>query len=299
MPVSIEGQTAALADRQHGNVTREQLLGLGCSEDQIDRQVKAGRLHRVHRGVYAVGRPARTALERASAAVLACGAGAALSHSSALALWELQDRWPRRLEVTVAGHRRPSGIRTHCYVDLERRDLRRHKGIRVTSPARALLDCAPRLSDKRLPRAVNEARRRGLLGQAELADVIVRSPRHRGARRLAQFVEGRSGPTRSEWEDAFPAFCRRFGLPEPVMAAKVAGYEVDALFPREHVIVELDSWAFHSTREAFERDRERDVNTLAAGFATIRLTWQRMHGRPHEEAARLHHILKRRRPRAA
>ncbi|MBV9166660.1 MAG: type IV toxin-antitoxin system AbiEi family antitoxin domain-containing protein [Solirubrobacterales bacterium] len=259
MPVSIEGQIAALADRQHGNVTREQLLRLGCSEDQIDRQLKDGRLHRVHRGVYAVGRPARTALERASAAVLACGAGAALSHSSALALWELQDRWPRRFEVTVPGHRRPSEIRTHCYVDLERRDLRRHKGIRVTSPARALLDCAPRLSDKRLPRAVNEARRRGLIGHAELADVIVRSPRHRGARRLAQF----------------------------------------ALFPREQVIVELDSWAFHSTREAFERDRERDVNTLAAGFATIRLTWQRMHRRPRDEAARLHQILKRRRPRAA
>lgn len=298
-PNSIDSRIAALAGRQHGNATRVQLLSLGLSEDQIDRRLKARRLHRAHRGVYAVGRPARTALERAAAAVLACGTGAALSHSSAQALWELQDHWPSRLEVTVPGQRRPNGITTHCYVDLAERDLRRHKGIRVTSPARSLLDCAPRLRDERRARAVNEARRRKLVDLADLADVMDRFPRHRGAHRLAPFLRRQGGPTRSEWEDAFPVFCRRFGLPEPVMAAKVAGYEVDALFAREKVIIELDSWEFHWTRESFERDRERDVKTLAAGFVTVRLTWGRMHGRPCEEAARIHEILEQRRPRAA
>lgn len=83
------------------------------------------------------------------------------------------------------------------------------------------------------------------------------------------------------------------------MAAKVAGFEVDALFPLEKVIVELDSWRFHSSRESFERDRERDATTLAAGHVTVRLTWERMHERPDAEAARLHEILRQRRSEAA
>jgi very-short-patch-repair endonuclease len=83
------------------------------------------------------------------------------------------------------------------------------------------------------------------------------------------------------------------------MAARVAGYEVDALFPSEKVIVELDSWGFHSSRESFESDRERDASTLAASHVTVRLTWERMHRRGAIEAARLQQILRDRRPRAA
>jgi predicted transcriptional regulator of viral defense system len=295
----IDSAIAAIADSQHGNITREQLLALGVDDKKIGYRVKAGRLHRVHRGIYAVGRPPRTALERAAAAVLACGPGAALSHFSALALWRLAQRWPTSFEVTITDDRRPRGIRVHRCDGLARRDFRRHDGIRVTSPARTLLDCAPYLSDRRLARAVNAARQSRNLRLTELADVIERFPAHRGARRLGVLLDARGGPTRSEWEDAFPAFCRRFGLPEPVMAARVAGYEVDALFPSEKVIVELDSWGFHSSRESFESDRERDASTLAASHVTVRLTWERMHRRGAIEAARLQQILRDRRPRAA
>ena len=177
--------------------------------------------------------------------------------------------------------------------------MRKRTGIRVTSPARTLLDCTPLLSQKALTRAVNEALRRKLVRRSDLADVIERFPHHPGARRLAEFVNAKGGPTRSGWEDDFPAFCRHFGLPEPVMAATVAGWEVDALFPDERVIVELDRWDFHSSRESFESDRERDASTLAAGHVTVRVTWERMHERPAREAARLQTILDQRRDKAA
>ena len=294
----VDALIARLAARQHGNVTQLQLRDLGVTRNGIAHRVKLGRLHRVHRGVYAVGRPPRTALERASAAVLACGPGAVLSHRCALALWGLTPRWPARFAVIVQGDRRPTGIAVHR-ARLAPADVRRHHGISVTSPARTLLDCAPQLTDGALRRAFNDARRALGLRPGELARVVQCNPNYPGAGRLKALVGGRGGPTRSQWEDEFPAFCRRFGLPEPVMSTIVAGLEVDALFPEEKLIVELDSWGYHSDRAAFERDRERDATTLAAGHVTIRITWERMHARAAQEAARLHKILRQRRARAA
>ncbi len=284
---------AAIAARQHGNITRQQLFKLGLNGKQIEYRLKVGRLHRVHRAVYAVGRPPRTAIERAAAAVLACGPDAALSHKSALALWGLTS-WPNYADVIAPGDRRPAGIRTRCNVPLAPRDLRTHNDIRVTSPARTLLDCAPILTTKALTRAVNDARRAKLLKPKDLEDVVRRFPNNRGAHRLRPFLDAAGGPTRSEWEDAFPAFCKRYGLPAPVMSVTLAGHEVDALFPDHRLIIELDSWEFHQTRASFESDRDRDADALAAGHATVRLTWERMHQQPRREADRLGKILQNR-----
>ena len=103
------------------------------------------------------------------------------------------------------------------------------------------------------------------------------------------------GPSRSDWERAFPAFCRRHGLPRPRLNTTIAGYEVDAVWPDARLIVELDGWEFHSSRTAFESDRDRDAETLLAGFATVRITWERMHGAAAAEAERLNAILAARR----
>jgi hypothetical protein len=296
--MSLDAAVAVLSENQHGNVTRTQLFAVGLSPDQISYRVKHGRLHRVHTGVYAVGRPATTALERATAAVLACGDGAALSHRAALALWGLA-KWPWVMEVTVPHDRRTKGLRVHRAPGLIGRDFRTHQGIRVTSPARTVLDCAPGLTDKAFARAVNDGRRNIGLRPHHLADVIERFPNHPGARRLRPFVDAKGGPTRSEWEDAFPAFCQQYELPEPVMSTSVAGYEADALFPDEQIVIELDSWEFHGDRQAFESDRDRDVDRLVAGFVTVRITWERIEKRSAREAARLHKILRQRRRRAA
>ncbi len=280
-----------LARRQHRNVTRAQLLALGVSAEAIQRLVERGWLHRVHPGVYSVGTPATTPLELAAAAVLACGGAAALSHGSALALWGLAKRWPEPVHVTTSADRRPSGLVVHRTATLARADIRAHLNIRATRLARTLLDCAPTMTKRALTRAVNDALRSSHLSHAQLADVCARNPRHRGTKLLRPFVERPTGPTRSQLEDAFLEFCRRYGLPLPRVNVVVCGYEVDALFERERVIVELDGWDFHNDRRSFERDRAKDFDTLLAGFVTVRITWERLHKHPRREAENLKRIL--------
>ncbi len=280
---------ARLAARQHGNITCAQLHALGLSKKAIARRVARGWLHKVHRGVYAVGRPPRTPLERAAAAVLACGATAALSHGSALALWGFAERWEAPLHVTSASDRRHPGIVTHQARGLTRADIRTQLGIRVTSPARTILDCAPGLP--KLTRVVNDALHSPFLTHAQLADVRRRSPTHVGAKLLDPFLSETDGLTRSGFEDDFLGFCERFGLPRPSTNTRVAGHVVDALFADRQLIVELDGWEFHHDREAFETDRDRDADTLAAGLKTVRITYERLRQRPEQEADRLRKIL--------
>ncbi len=281
-------------------MTRKQLLGLGLDDYAVGYRVRKGRLYRVHHGVYGVGRPAVTPIERAAAAVLACGPGAALSHGSAMTLWGFWKRWDTPFEVSTARDRRPKGICVHRTRKPTGRDVRRHLGIVVTSPARTILDVAPRLSERSLKRAVNDARHSKLLSLEALEETLKQHPRHPGVRCLLPFLEHpEDKPSRSDWEDEFPAFCERFGLPRPVMNATVCGFEVDAAFPEEKVIVELDSWGFHSSRTSFEDDRERDATTAAAGWQTVRITWRRFEEKPRREAQRLHTILAARRGRTA
>jgi very-short-patch-repair endonuclease len=294
LPVDLA--IARIAGRGHGNVTRGLLLSLGLDANAITYRVRIGRLYRVHRGVYAVGRPPHVPLERAAAAVLACGPGAALSDESALTLWGFAREWPDIPQVTIPADRdrRPAGIDVHRRAGLTRADLRITFGIRATSPARTLLDCAARRSRAgTLTRLVNDALHTPYVTRGQLTDVAARNPGHRGARRLSPFVEQSDGATRSALEDRFLAFCERFGLPRPRVNTQVAGYEADAHFPAHRLVVELDGWEFHNDRTAFESDRDRDADRLAAGLTTVRLTWDRLTAQPAAEAARLRLILDR------
>jgi len=287
----ISQAIAAIALRQHGNVTRAQLVDLGLNDNAIAHRAARGLLHPVHRGVYAVGRPARMPLERAAAAVLACGPDAVLSHRSALTLWGIEREWRSPLHVSlIRGDRRPPGLSVHRPANLTRADVRFQLGIRVTSPARTLLDCAPELTRRALVRAVNDARLSRLLTPAQLDGVLARNPVHPGAARL-RAVELPVRPTRSPFEDDFARFCEHHGLPAPQLNTTVHGYEVDAFFPEQRLIVELDGWDFHRTRQAFETDRERDAHMLAHGIVTVRITKERLRERPGPEAARLRALL--------
>ena len=173
-------------------------------------------------------------------------------------------------------------------------DVRIHFGIRVTSPARTLLDCAPRMGVRALTRAVNDARIARRLRMLDLVDVVKRNPHHPGAARLAPLL-GTGAPTRSPLEDKFLRFCKRFGLPRPNVNTTVGGHEVDAFFEAERVIVELDGYESHSDPSTFESDRERDAHALASGLPTIRITEKRLDNAPAREAERLHAILRARR----
>lgn len=293
----IDAVIAAVAHRRHGCITRQQLLDLGLGPAAIAYRVRTGRLYPVFAGVYTVGRPPVTPLERACAAVLACGPRAALSHACAMVLWDVWKRWQPPFDVTAPQPRRRAGIKAHRARALRLRDVTTHRGIRTTTLARTLLDTAPRLTDRQLARAANDSLHTHFLTRSQLAELLHRHPDHPQARRLARFTDDtRGGPTRSSFEDDFPAFCERFGLPRPIMNATVAGYEVDALFQAEKVIVELDSWEFHKDRQTFESDRDRDADTLAqTGHVTVRITWERIEERAHREAARLYRILQARR----
>jgi hypothetical protein len=290
---------AAVAAKQNGNITRRQLLDLGLDDAAIAYRVKIGRLHRVFRGVYAVGRRPITPHEWAGAAVLACGPGAVLSHSSAMALWGFWRRWDQPYEVTIVGDRRTSAIRVHRSTTLRRRDVTTQLGVRVTTPARTALDMSPRLNDKALKRVVNNMLGSLWANEGQFAETLARHPHAPGALRIAKLLGLPGTPTRSGWEDDFPTFCEAHGLPVPVMGAPLFGYIVDALFVAERVIVELDSWPFHGDKIAFETDRERDVVSLAHGYVTVRVTEERFEERPQHEAQRLHAILAAHAPRAA
>jgi very-short-patch-repair endonuclease len=297
MATDADRRLGRLAARQYGHVTRAQLVELGLSRQMIARRVSAARLIRVHDGVYAVGHRRTEALAVAAAAIMAGGPGAALSHSSAAVLWEMRRRWPTPPEITVPSDRRPPLVKVHLSTALTSRDIRTQLGVRVTSPARTVLDIAPRLTDKALARAVNDARHNRYLTLDSLADALNRFRNHPGRRRLLPFVQTLTGLTRSELEDAFLAFTRRFHLPTPQTNVLVAGHLVDALFAEELLIVELDGYEFHNGRGSFESDRERDAATLAAGHATVRVTHDRLTDSAEREAARLERILAQRRGR--
>jgi very-short-patch-repair endonuclease len=243
--------------------------------------------------VYAVGRPPRTALENASAAVLACGPTAALSHRSALCLWGLLKRWHHPpFDVVARDDRRPTGINMHLVRTLTPRDFRTHNGIRTTSAARAILDSAPTLDEKTLRRVINEGLRQPFLSRTAIDEVITRFPLHRGTKLVKLILEDiDDGLTDSPFEDEFLTFCRRYGLPKPQTTAYIAGHRVDAVFRKAKVIVECDGWGFHNTRESFESDRDRDADTLEAAHVTIRVTKRRLRDKPEREAVRLQNIL--------
>jgi hypothetical protein len=228
--------------------------------------------------------------------VLACGPGAALSHHSALRLWELDDQWRFPLHVTAPRDCRRPGIITHRSHALTPRDIRTLNNIRVTSPARTVLDCAPTVTDKGLKRVIADGRRqpRPKFSLSQLRDVVARFPTHPGRSRLKPLIQAEGEPTRSPLEDDFVAFCHHYGLPTPIVNTHVCGREVDAWFPVERLIVELDGWGFHRDRDSFERDRDHDATALAAGIPTVRVTSDRM-STPAREAGRLQRILAQRR----
>jgi very-short-patch-repair endonuclease len=210
-------------------------------------------------------------------------------------VWGIFKRWEMPFEVTVPSSRRRRGIRVHR-AKLRREDISYQSGIRVTSAARTILDIAPRITGRALTRAVNDLRRPGYLHLHQLEDLVRRFPRNPGSRRLRPLLDPPDGnPTRSHLEDDFVAFARRYKLPRPQVNVQVVGRQVDAWYPEERVIVEIDSWEFHSDRDTFETDREKDAAALELGIATVRLTKRRMRESPEHEADRVRRILRARR----
>lgn len=183
----------ALAARQHGVVARRQLLELGLSAQAIQHRLVRGRLHRIDRGIYAVGRPALDREGRWMAAVLACGTGAVLSHGSAAALWGIGP-FLAGVEVTIpiASPRRRDGVHVHRRPNLLSAHTTVRKAIPVTNPARTAIDLAVRLRPAELERMMNEADRLGLFNPEGLLAALDAYPGVRGVGRLRSVLGART-----------------------------------------------------------------------------------------------------------
>ena len=263
-----------LARRQWGVVTRAQLVELGFGTRGISDWVRAGRLFRLHRGIYAVGHDRLRLEGRWLAAVLACGPGAVLSHRGAARLWELGRYDSALIDVTVPsqnGRRSMRGVRVHRSRRLAAAEVTTRGGIPVTTVERTLLDLADVLPKQALRRAVTEAEYRQRLDTTTLVAVLERNPGRRGAK-LREAVDGKRHWTRSPLEERFVALLGRHGVEEPETNVRMDGYEVDFLWRRVGLVVELDGLAAHATRAAVLRDRERDRVLWRRGLRTIRLT---------------------------
>lgn len=255
-------------------VTRRALDALKIGTNVITNRVVTGRLYRSHHGVYLLDPPARASrITLMTAAVEACGAGAVLSHRSAAELWELLPLHAGHIEVTVVAHNagdRP-GIRRHRVQELDPADIRNRHGIPVTSPARTVLDNA---RDPDLEAMIGTAFAKGLVTDRQIEQAIARCPMRRGVRRLRAFLnqDGGARRTRSWAERRLLSLIREAGLPVPLTNQLLHGYQVDAVWPDQRLVVEVDGYAFHRDRRSFENDRARDAALVAAGYRVIRFT---------------------------
>lgn len=260
-PVRVETvgdpAVAKVAMRQRGLVSRVQMEAAGLGRGGIEHRIARGRLHRVRRGVYQVGHAAAVPWKTEVAALLAVGPGSVLSHRSAAR-------------------------------------LRLREGLPVTAPARTLLDLGAVVDMRSLERAVNKALVTRIVDERALRRAVERLRGRPGAAALKGVLDRLDGPslTRSEAEDRMRELLRRSGLPAPRANARVGGYEVDLLWRDERLVVEIDGYAFHSGRVAFERDRVRDADLQALGLRVLRVTWRQLVGEPEAVIARIARVLR-------
>jgi very-short-patch-repair endonuclease len=281
-PADADARIAAVAARQHGVVTLAQLESAGLSRAAVSQRATRGRLHRVHRGVYAVGHPGLSLHGRWMAGVLALGEAAVLSHLSAAVLWGLLRPSSGPIHVSVpgdGGRDRRRGLLTHRRVLLlpERRLAGLStEGIQSRQPP--LVTVRDRIPVTSVARTVRDLR-------GTVAPYLVRRA-IRQAEMMGMRLEGvESDGTRSDLERAFLCLCQRHGLPRPEVNVRIGRWTVDFLWREERLAVETDGFAYHRGSVAFERDHARDLDLRSRGYAVLRFTGRQVEEEPARVAA--------------
>ncbi|MGI8714256.1 MAG: DUF559 domain-containing protein [Solirubrobacteraceae bacterium] len=292
-------RAGAIATVQRGLVSRGQLLQAGLSHDVIRRLVRRHWLIEVYPGVFAVGyyRAADVPVVRETAAALAVRSPGWLSHQSAAAVWGVTciNEYAEPAHVTVAVDSAPhrAGVQVHRSHSLQAADRRIHDGLPVTSPNRMLLDVAAESTDRELERACDDVLVKRLARASDVRQVLASANGHRGRKRWQSVLDTHTETTltRSEAEERMLMLIRASGLPEPVVNHRLHGFEVDFHWPRERLVLEVDGFRYHSSRTAFERDRERDAILSPHGLSLMRVTWRQLQDEPLAVIARLAQAL--------
>jgi very-short-patch-repair endonuclease len=288
-PVRFHRLAWELSRRQHSVVTHAQLLELGFSAEAIRHRVAKGRLHPIHRGVYAVGRPELTQEGRWMAAVLRIGPDALLSHLAAGAHWGLcrVPRGPIDVSLNAAVVRRASGIRVHRRRSLTEADVTTHREIPITTPIRTIIDLATILPVDRLEAAVNEADVLDRVDPETLRAALDERKGQPGVRPLRTLLDRHTFRlTDSELERRLLRIVMRAGLPLPETQIKLAG-RTDFHWPSRGLVVEADGWRYHRTPARQARDNRRMQAHAAAGRTAIRIS----HYEVRYEASRIEGLL--------
>ena len=282
---------ARLAAAQYGVVSSAQLQARGLSRAAVSRWTSAGRLHRIHRRVYAVGHAAISLEGRLSAALLYGGDGAIFSHTTAAWIWRLIDAEPKRIHMTVPGRRSSlPGVRIHHSRQIDRAECR---GFPVASVARTLVDIAGMLPFRHLRRALAEAEYRELL---EPAEILAAAGSGRRGSRVLRIAMAKHMPelakTLSILEERFLELCESAGLPMPEANWKISLMRVDAVWREARLAVEVDGGDAHTGLGQLKRDRDRELALRAEGFQLVRYTWEQVSRRPGEVAEDLRRLLR-------
>lgn len=265
-------------------VSAAQLYSLGVTKRAIEYRVETRRLHPEFRGVYSVGCGELPPLAREQGALLACGKRAFLSHETAAAVWGMLPTLPTEVEVTVVRRYRASseGINVHRIKDIDRREVRNHEGLWVSTPARAVLEIAATASANELIAAIDEGLADRLFTPQELDEVLARNRPCRGSARLAQILGDPTATavSRSRREKRLLRLIRDAAPPLPETNVPFGRFELDFFWPRERLVVEVDGYNFHRGPRAFGRDREKELAVRAAGLDMLRVTGNHVMERP-------------------
>ncbi len=289
---TVELRIGRIAGRAHGVVAYAELVAAGISRDEIRGRVRRGALIREYRGVYRVGHAAPSAEARYLAAVKACGRGAVLSGLAAAHLLQLVRRSPSLPQVTTLTERRVEGISTRRARRIDRRDVTTHRRVPVTTPPRTLVDIAADLGEDQLARACHEAGVKYKTTPRQVEEVLKRRPTTPGAAKLRRIISGDTKVSLSALERRFLARLKEADLPLPDETNRIAGTKrVDCRWTKQRLTVELDSYAFHNSRHAFEQDRKREREAYARGDHFRRYTYQDVFEHPAQMLAELTELL--------
>lgn len=285
-------QIANLAGVQHGVVSRRQLIEMGINRNFIEHRMATGLLNPVHAGVYAVGHKALTKRGRWMAATLSSSSPAVLSHRSAAALWGIgRATLPIEL-LRLSGGPSASGLWVHRTRDLPATQVACRFGIPVTTVERTLIDLAAVLEASSLADAFSAARRLKLVDVRLLLALMRETPNRKGTRELGvlarRYLSGWAA-TRSELESRFLELCLRFKLPRPEVDFRLDRSVVDLIWTKRRLILEVDSREFHEDR--FDEDRLRDLDHLAKGYETVRVTHRMIEDQPDHVMSKIATIL--------